>query len=70
LGSFTHWGLAAIAAQVYPVIVAIPKIGLSIPFIFGAVMMIVQFFVVWLWFIETKGVPLEQLEAKMGIKDK
>lgn len=67
LGSFTHWGLAAIAAQVYPVIVAIPKIGLSIPFIFGAVMMIVQFFVVWFWFIETKGVPLEQLEVKMGI---
>lgn len=70
LGSFTHWALAAIAAQVYPVIVAIPKIGLSIPFITGAVMMIVQFFVVWFLFVETKGVPLEQLEEKLGVKSK
>ena len=70
LGSFTHWALAAIAAQVYPVIVAIPKIGLSIPFIIGAVMMVVQFFVVWFFFVETKGVPLEQLEEKLGVKPK
>ncbi|MFT3749519.1 MAG: sugar porter family MFS transporter [Agriterribacter sp.] len=70
LGSFTHWALAAIAAQVYPVIVAIPTIGLSIPFIVGAVMMIVQFFVVWFLFVETKGVPLEQLEEKLGVKSK
>ncbi|MCK9414415.1 MAG: sugar porter family MFS transporter [Prolixibacteraceae bacterium] len=68
LGSFTHWSLAAIAAQVYPVIVSIPKVGLAIPFIFGGVMMIVQFFVVWFFFIETKGVPLEQLEIKLGVK--
>jgi sugar porter (SP) family MFS transporter len=68
LGSFTHWALAAIAAQVYPVIVAIPTIGLSIPFIIGGVMMIVQFFVVWFLFVETKGVPLEQLEEKLGVK--
>jgi SP family arabinose:H+ symporter-like MFS transporter len=67
LGSFTHWALAAIAAQIYPVIVAIPKVGLSIPFIVGAVMMIIQFFVVWFWFVETKGVPLEKLEEKLGV---
>lgn len=70
LGSFTHWALAAIAAQVYPVIVAIPTIGLSIPFVVGAVMMVVQFFVVWFFFVETKGVPLEQLEQKLGVKSK
>ena len=68
LGSFTHWGLAAIAAQIYPVIVSIPKYGLAIPFIFGGVMMIVQFFVVYFFFVETKGVPLEQLEIQLGIK--
>ena len=68
LGSFTHWGLAAIAAQVYPVIISIPKVGLAIPFIFGGVMMIVQFFVVWFFFVETKGVPLEQLEIKLRVK--
>lgn len=70
LGSFTHWALAAIAAQVYPVIVAIPTIGLSIPFMVGAIMMIVQFFVVWFLFVETKGVPLEQLEEKLGVTSK
>lgn len=70
LGSFTHWALAAIAAQVYPVIVAIPTIGLSIPFVVGAIMMVVQFFVVWFWFVETKGVPLEQLEEKLGVTSK
>ena len=69
LGSFTHWALAAIAAQAYPVIVSIPKVGLSIPFIFGGIMMIVQFFVVWFFFVETKGVPLEQLEMKLGVKN-
>lgn len=65
LGSFTHWGLCAVAAQVYPPIVAISKIGLAIPFAFGCVMMIVQFFVVWFFFVETKGIPLEQLEIKL-----
>jgi SP family arabinose:H+ symporter-like MFS transporter len=67
LGSFTHWALAAIAAQIYPVIVAIPQIGLSIPFMIGATMMIIQFFVVSLFFVETNGVPLEQLEEKLGV---
>lgn len=68
LGSFTHWGLAAIVAQLYPVIISIPKIGLALPFMFGGVMMFVQFFVVWFFFVETKGVPLEHLEAQLGIK--
>jgi hypothetical protein len=30
-------------------------------------MMAVQFFVVWFWFPETKGVTLEQMQKKMGI---
>ena len=33
-------------------------------------MMVVQFFVVWFWFVETKGVPLEQLEQKLGVTSK
>lgn len=69
LGSFTHWGLCAIAALVYPPIIAISNIGLAIPFLFGCAMMILQFFVVWFFFIETKGVPLEQLELQLGVKD-
>ena len=70
LGSFTHWGLCAIAAFVYPSIIAASEIGLAIPFIFGSVMMIIQFFVVWMFFLETKGIPLEDLEARLGINDK
>jgi sugar porter (SP) family MFS transporter len=67
LGSFTHWGLCAIAAFIYPSIIASSVIGIAIPFIVGSVMMIVQFFVVWMYFIETKGVPLEELESKLGV---
>ncbi|HZB13401.1 MAG TPA: sugar porter family MFS transporter [Chryseolinea sp.] len=66
LGSFTHWGLCAIAATVYPAIIASASYGLAIPFLFGAVMMVVQFFVVLFFFIETKGIALEQLEHDMS----
>ena len=66
LGSFTHWALCAIAATVYPPIIASASYGLAIPFLFGAVMMVVQFFVVLFFFMETKGVALEQLEHDMS----
>jgi sugar porter (SP) family MFS transporter len=66
LGSFTHWGLCAIAATVYPPIVASASYGLAIPFLFGSVMMVIQFFVVLFFFIETKGIALEQIEREMG----
>ncbi len=69
LGSFTHWGLCAIAAFIYPSIIASSEVGIAIPFIVGCVMMIVQFFVVWLFFIETKGIPLEELETRLGVTD-
>jgi sugar porter (SP) family MFS transporter len=69
LGSFTHWGLCAIAALVYPPIIASSSVGLAIPFLFGSVMMVLQFFVVWFFFIETKGIPLEQLERRLGVKE-
>lgn len=68
LGSFTHWGLCAIAALVYPTIIASSNIGLAIPFLFGCIMMIIQFFVVRFFFIETKGIPLEQIEIQLGVK--
>jgi sugar porter (SP) family MFS transporter len=69
LGSFTHWGLCAVAAQIYPPIVGIMKNGIAIPFAFGCVMMIIQFFVVKFFFVETKGVPLEQMERRLKIRD-
>ena len=54
-------------AQVYPVVIGMSEIGLAIPFAFGCLMMIIQFFVVRLFFIETKGISLEDMEKKLGI---
>jgi len=69
LGSFTHWGLCAVAAQVYPPIVGMMENGLAIPFAFGSAMMVLQFFVVKFFFVETKNVPLEEMERLLKIKD-
>ncbi|MEH6680246.1 MAG: sugar porter family MFS transporter [Sediminicola sp.] len=69
LGSFTHWGLCAIAATVYPTVTSISEIGYAIPFLFGGAMMILQFFVVYFLFIETNGVPLESIELQLGAKN-
>ena len=66
LGSFTHWSLCAIAALVYPPIVAMSPTSLAIPFLIGGMMMVIQFFVVWFFFVETKGVPLEVLEKRLS----
>ena len=66
LGSFTHWALCAVAAQVYPVIVGPDSAGLAIPFAFGCAMMVLQYFVVRFFFIETKGVSLETMERRIG----
>ena len=68
LGSFTHWGLCAVAAQVYPSVAACMTNGIALPFAFGCLMMILQFFVVRRYFVETKGVPLEEIEKKLHIK--
>ena len=67
LGSFTHWGLCAVAALVYPPIVGMMKNGLAFPFAFGCAMMILQFFVVLFCFIETKRISLEDMEEKLKI---
>lgn len=67
LGSFTHWFLCAVAAQVYPMIVGISDNSLAIPFVFGCVTMIAQFFLVLFFFVETKGVSLEDMEKKLKI---
>lgn len=67
LGSFTHWGLCAVAAQIYPVVIRMTENGLAIPFAFGCVMMMLQFFVVYFFFIETKGVSLEAMEKKLHV---
>jgi len=64
LGSFTHWVMAGIISLGFPAVAA--KSG-GYPFVFFSVMMAVQFFVVLLWYPETKGITLEEMQKKLGI---
>jgi sugar porter (SP) family MFS transporter len=64
LGSFTHWAMNAIISFGFPAMAAWSS---SLPFVFFAAMMVVQFFVVAATYPETKGVSLEEMQKKMGI---
>jgi len=64
LGSGTHWVMNAILSGFFPVIAA--RSG-AYPFLFFAVMMVLQFFVVLFYFPETKQVSLEELQRKLKI---
>lgn len=67
LGSSTHWIMAMIVSWTFPMLAkdaGQPSAGL--PFAFFAVMMVVQFFVVLLFFPETKRVTLEDMEVKIS----
>jgi len=63
LGSTTHWILAAIITTIFPIMAT--RFGPAPIFLFFAIMMVLQ--LVWVIFKmpETKGVPLEELEAKL-----
>ncbi len=64
LGSFTHWLMAGIISLGFPAVAA--KSG-GYPFIFFSAMMALQFFVVLIWYPETKGITLEDMQKKLGI---
>lgn len=64
LGSFTHWFMDAVVAYYFPVVASKSRGGV---FAFFAVMMVVQFFVVYFVYPETKGVSLEEMQKKFGI---
>jgi hypothetical protein len=64
LGSFTHWIMNALISGIFPVLAA--KSG-GAPFVFFAIMMVVQFFVVLTTYPETKGHTLEEMQRKLGI---
>jgi sugar porter (SP) family MFS transporter len=64
LGSFTHWAMNALISWTFPLLAA--QSG-SAPFVFFAVMTLVQFFVVLTVYPETKGISLEDMQKKMRI---
>ncbi len=67
LGSFTHWIFAALLTLFFPKMVEAFAPG-SV-FAFFCLMMVLQLLWVKLMVPETKGVPLEQMEKKLGIKE-
>jgi sugar porter (SP) family MFS transporter len=64
LGSFSHWAMNAVISGTFPAMAA--KSG-GYPFVFFAAMMALQFVAVLLFFPETKGVSLEEMQRKLGI---
>jgi sugar porter (SP) family MFS transporter len=63
LGSLTHWLMNAIVSGLYPMVAA----GSSgKPFVFFSGMTVIQFFVVLFYYPETKGLSLEDMQAKLA----
>jgi hypothetical protein len=65
LGSLTHWVFNAGISWTFPTIAAV---GGGHVFAFYAAMMVLQLFWVLCIMPETKGVPLEQIQQKLGIE--
>jgi len=65
LGSATHWGMNAIIGQTFLMVAAYTQ---ALPFVFFAVCMVVQFFVVLAIFPETRGVELEKMDQALEQK--
>jgi SP family arabinose:H+ symporter-like MFS transporter len=63
LGCTTHWILASIITTVFPIMAT--RFGAAPLFLFFACMMVLQLLWVIFKMPETKGVPLEELEAKL-----
>jgi sugar porter (SP) family MFS transporter len=66
LGSFSHWFFAALLTTVFPKMVTAFAPGYV--FLFFCGMMVLQ--LIWVKFMvpETKGVPLEQIQKRLGIE--
>ena len=63
VGNASHWIMNTLIALEFPVLVA--QIGRSAPFVFFAVMTVVQFVVVLFVYPETKGQTLEALQRRL-----
>jgi MFS transporter, SP family, arabinose:H+ symporter len=65
LGSFTHWIFAALLTTFFPKMVTAFAPGYV--FLFFCFMMVLQLIWVRAMVVETKGVPLEQLQHRLGV---
>jgi sugar porter (SP) family MFS transporter len=65
LGSFTHWIFAALLTTFFPTMVTAFAPGAVFLFLCG--MMVLQLVWVHVFVPETKGVPLEQIQQRLGI---
>jgi sugar porter (SP) family MFS transporter len=63
LGSFSHWLMNALISGIFPLMAASSG---AYPFVFFAVMMVLQFFVVLFIYPETKGASLEEMQKKLA----
>ncbi len=64
LGSLSHWLMNAAISFAFPAMAAWSK---SIPFMFFAAMMVLQFFVVLFVYPETAGATLEEMQRKLHV---
>jgi SP family xylose:H+ symportor-like MFS transporter len=65
LGSFTHWFMCALISWTFPVIA---RASGGHAFAFFAAMMVLQLLWVIFFMPETKGVPLEDIQRKLGLE--
>ena len=66
MGSFTHWIFAALLTTFFPKVVEAFAPGYV--FLFFCFMMVLQLAWVKLMVPETKGVPLEEIQNRLGIE--
>ena len=62
LGSLTHWVFAAAISWLFPYVAELSK---GAPFVFFAAMIVLQFVVVFLFYPETKGITLENMQKNL-----
>lgn len=65
VGSSSHWIMNAIIAYTFP---QLAKSSGAYPFVFFGAMMVLQFFVVFFFYPETKGRTLEEMQHRLGIE--
>jgi sugar porter (SP) family MFS transporter len=63
LGSSTHWVMNALISWTFPIIAVYSK---AAPFVLFSGMMVLQFFIVLLFYPETKNIVLEDMEKKLS----